>query len=73
MAHVGDKKQVLSVIIDLNIVEGVMNLIKQDDDSQAIEIALKCLFELLNVGIQENGENLILKKIESTTGCLDRL
>jgi hypothetical protein len=73
MGHAGDKKAILELYLSLNITEGVVNLIRQDHDSQAIEIGLKSLFELLNVGAYDGGQNLILKQIESIPGCLDRL
>lgn len=50
ICKVGDKPIALEVIVSLNIVEGVLNLIRQDEDVQAIEAGIKCLFEMLQVG-----------------------
>lgn len=75
MGHSADKKAILELYQAMNAVEGVLNLIRQDHDSQAIEIGLKCLFDMLALGAaaSEGGPNLILKQLESIPGCLDRL
>jgi hypothetical protein len=70
MGHAGETKPVLEVYARLNVAEGVLSLIRQDSDAQAIDVALKCLFELLRVGAHEGGDNIILKYIESVPGCL---
>ena len=72
MGQVGERQLVLEVIQSLNIIEGVVNLIVQDEDANAIEVGLKCLFSLLNVGVENNG-NVILKHLERLPGCLERL
>ena len=41
---VGDKKVVLQIYLSLNVVEGVVNIIRQEQDSEAINVGLKCLF-----------------------------
>lgn len=72
MGQVGEKQLVLEVVQTLNITEGVVNLITQDEDANAIEVGLKCLFSLLNVGVENSG-NVILKHLERLPGCLERL
>ena len=49
-----------------------MNLIVQDEDANAIEVGLKCLFSLLTVGVENSG-NAVLKHLERLPGCLERL
>jgi importin subunit alpha-6/7 len=55
MGHSGDKRAILDLYSKLNAIEGVVSLIRQDQDSQAIEVGLKCLFEMLNVDLCEGG------------------
>jgi hypothetical protein len=50
MGHSADKRTILELYQAMNAVEGVLNLIRQDHDSQAIEIGLKCLFDMLALG-----------------------
>lgn len=73
MCHLGEVQSVFNVIMELKVLDTLVSFVMHEQDVRVLEIALIALFDLLGLGERVAQPNPIVRMLEHTIGCSERL